>query len=160
MEKFSITMRLAEKDYAKATLLLLYRKPIVIVESFAGLYLIAAACFDNLRLIDLYSDLPGVGILLGIFFLLLPALAVFSLLRQFRSNVSLQHEITYTFNEEGIQIQGRTFKAEFEWINVIRKREVGKFLILYHSKKSGNFIDKTKLTDGQLQWIKSKIPKK
>jgi hypothetical protein len=160
MENFSITTKLAEKEYAKVTLLLLYRKPVVIVESLVGLYFLAAACFDSLRPIDLYSDVPVVGILLGIFLLLLPALAVFSLLKQFRSNVSLQHEITYSFNEEGMQLQGRTFKAEFQWMHIIKQKEAGKFLILYHSKKSGNFIDKTKLTDEQIRWIKSKIPKK
>jgi hypothetical protein len=157
MENFSITTRLTEKEYAKATLLLLYRKPIVIVESLVGFYLIVAAGFHSLRLIDLYSDVPVVGILLGIFFLLLPAIAVFSLLRQFRSNVSLQQEITYSFNEAGMQVQGQTFKGEFQWIHIIKQKGAGKFLILYHSKKSGNFIDKTELTDEQLRWIKSKI---
>lgn len=54
-------------------------------------------------------------------------------------------------------IQGFTFKGEFEWAHIIKREEIKNFLILYHSKKMGNFIDKTKLTSEQLQFIKSKV---
>lgn len=44
-----------------------------------------------------------------------------------------------------------------DFSHIIKRKEINKFLILYHNKKFGNFIDKTKLTNEQLQFIKSKI---
>lgn len=58
--------------------------------------------------------------------------------------------MTYTFSENGVVIQGSTFKSEFLWEHIVKQKELDKFLILYHSKKFGNFIDKTKMTVDQL----------
>lgn len=79
---------------------------------------------------------------------------------QFKSNPSFQSDIAYTFNEDGIVIQGTTFKSEVSWAHIIKQKEIGEFLILYHSKKFGNFIDKSKLSSEQLLFIKSKTTKK
>ena len=57
-------------------------------------------------------------------------------------------------------VQGITFKVEFLWAHIIKQRELNKFLILYHGKKMGNFIDKTKLTYDQVKFIKSKVKRK
>jgi hypothetical protein len=60
----------------------------------------------------------------------------------------------------GVAIKGLTFNSDFLWSHIIKQKESGKFLILYHSKKLGNFIDKTKLTQEQLAFIKSRVRKK
>ncbi len=59
-----------------------------------------------------------------------------------------------------MRVQGLTFKGEFVWAHIIKQKEIANFLILYHSKKAGNFIDKTKLTLDQLQFIKTKVGSK
>jgi hypothetical protein len=59
-----------------------------------------------------------------------------------------------------VTVQGLTFKSEFLWAHIIKQKESGKFLILYQTKKTGNFIDKSKLTAAQLAFIKSKIIQK
>ena len=79
--------------------------------------------------------------------------------RQFLSNPNL-HEIKYTFGESGMTVQGPTFKGEFLWAHIIKQKEIYKCLILYHNKRMGNFIDKTKLTADQIQFIKSKVRRK
>jgi hypothetical protein len=56
-----------------------------------------------------------------------------------------------------VKVQGLTFRGEFLWAHIIKQKEINKYLILYHSKKMGNFIDKTRLTADQLQFIKSKV---
>ena len=56
-----------------------------------------------------------------------------------------------------MKVEGKTFKGEFLWTHIIKQKETGKFLILYHTKRMGNFVDKTKLTPEQLQFIKSKV---
>ena len=157
MEDFSITTRLTEKEYSKVMFLGLYRKPGFIAASILGFYFLVTIVLDHFKIITYYSDTPYLEIFLGLFLLLSPTLIVLVSVRQFRSNPSFQREMTYTFSENGVIVQGLTFKGEFQWAHVIKRKEINNFLILYHSKKVGNFIDKTKLTTEQLQFIKSKV---
>jgi hypothetical protein len=157
MEDFSITIRLTGKDYSKVMFIGLYRKPAFIAATVLGLYYIVTIILDHLKIITFYSDTPYLEISIGIFLLLFPSLIVLASLRQLRSNASFQHDIIYTFGEDGMKIQGLAFKGEFQWAHVIKRKEINQYLILYHSKKMGNFIDKTKLTVEQLQFIRSKV---
>jgi hypothetical protein len=54
-------------------------------------------------------------------------------------------------------VQGITFKGEFAWKHVIKHKEIGKSLVLYHTKRAGNFIDKTRLRPEQLEFIRLKV---
>jgi hypothetical protein len=159
MEDFSITTRLTSKDCTKVMLLGLYRKPGFIVATILGCYLIVTVILDHFKIITFYSDTPYFEFYCGLFILLAPALIVIMAVRQFLSNPNL-HETKYTFSENSMTVQGLTFKGEFLWAHIIKQKEINKFLILYHNKNMGNFIDKTKLTIDQLQFIKSKIKEK
>lgn len=97
---------------------------------------------------------------MSLFLLLSPLFILIISIRQFISNPSFQNDIKYTFGENGLTVEGLTFKGEFLWKHIIKEKEINKFLILYHNNRMGNFIDKTKLTSEQLQYIKSKIKKK
>jgi hypothetical protein len=160
MEDFTIKTRLTTKEYAKVTLIALYRKPAFILSALLGLYLITTLVLDYLSIIDYYSGTPFFEIIGGPFLLIAPSLIVLLNVRQFKSNPSFQNDITYTFGESGYRIQGLTFKSEFLWAHIIKQKELGKFLILYHNKRLGNFIDKTKLTTEQLDFIKSQVKQK
>jgi hypothetical protein len=153
MEDFTIKMHLTKKEYAKVMFVGLYKKPVFILATLFGLYLMTTAILD-------YSGTPLYEIICGAFLLLAPTLIVLIAINQFASNLSFQNDMTYTFSENGVAIQGMTFKSEFLWSHIIKQKELGKFLILYHTKKFGNFIDKTKLTTNQLGFIKSKIKRK
>lgn len=103
----------------------------------------------------MYSPLTDA--VLGLFLLLFPLLIVLLAISQLKSNPNFLNEMTYTFNETGMAVRGTTFKSEFSWKHIIKQKEIGKFLILYHTKKFGNFIDKSVLTPDQLGFIKDKI---
>lgn len=160
MENFSLTTRLTTKEYKKIMFIGLYKKPGFILATLLGLYFVASIVLDYFNIISYYSETPIFEIFCGAFLLLAPALIVLLSVKQFTSNPSFQHDITYTFGESGIAIQGTTFKSEFLWTHIIKQKELNNFLILYHNKKFGNFIDKTKLTLDQLNFIKSKVSKK
>lgn len=157
LEDFSITTRLSEKEYSKVMFLGLYRKPGFIAAAIFGIYFLVTIVLDHFKIIAYYSETPYLEIFLGLFLLLFPSLIVLASVRQFRSNPSFQHEMTFTFGEDGYKVQGLNFKGEFQWAHIIKRKEIKDFLILYHNKRAGNFIDKTKLTTGQLQFIKSKV---
>ena len=138
----------------------LYKKPAFILATLIGLYCIVTLILDYFKIINYYSGTPYFEIFGGLFLLLFPTLIVIISVRQFLSNVSFKNDIKYTFGEEGMAVEGLTFKGEFVWSHIIKQKEISDFLILYHTKKMGNFIDKTKLTLDQLQFIKAKVRKK
>jgi hypothetical protein len=118
------------------------------------------AILNYLKVTNYHINTPSSDFLFGLLFLFSPTLITLIAVRQFNSNPNFQHDIKYTFSENKMIVEGKTFKGEFLWAHLIKQKEIGKFLILYHSKKMGNFIDKTKLTQEQLQFIKSKVEQK
>ena len=157
MEDFLITSRLTTKEYAKIMFVGLYKKPGFILATLLGLYFMVTLILDYFNIVSFYTDIPYFEIFCGLFLLSAPTLIVIISVRQFISNPSFQNDIIYTFSENGMTVQGLTFKGEFVWTHIIKQKEIGNFLILYHSKKVGNFIDKSKLTLDQLQFIKTKV---
>ncbi len=157
MEDFSITTRTTPKEYAKIMLIGLYKKPVFILMTVFGLYLLTTVILDHFEVINYYSERPYLEIFGGLFILFVPLLITLMAVRQFTSNPNFKNNIKYTFGDKGMTVEGQTFKGEFSWAHIIKQKEISKFLILYHSKRMGNFIDKTKLTTEQLQFIKAKV---
>jgi hypothetical protein len=153
-------MRLKPSDYAKIMLLGLYRKPGFILATILSLYFIVTVTLDYFNVIEYYSDTPWFEISCGLFFLLAPSLIVLISARQFVSNPSFGNDIKFTFDDQGMSVEGLTFKGQFSWGHLIKQKEIGSFLILYHTKNTANFIDKTKLTTDQLNFIKTKVRQK
>jgi hypothetical protein len=157
MNNFSITTRLSAKAYAKILFAGIYKKPVFILATILGLYFIVTVILDYNNIINFYTTTPYFEICCGLFLLLAPTLIVIISVLHFNSNPDFQNNITYTFSETGIIVQGTGFKGEFDWAHIIKQKEIGNFLILYYNNRSGNFIDKTKLSSEQLEFIKSKV---
>ena len=160
MDDFSITTRLTTNDYSKVLIIGFYKKPGFILVTILGLYLFTTVILDHFKIINYYSDTPYFELFFGLFLLLGPTLITAIAVRQFISNPSFRDDIKYTFGEKGMAVEGITFKSKFLWAHIIKQKEISNFLILYHTKKMGNFIDKTKLTAEQIQFIKSKVGRK
>jgi hypothetical protein len=157
---FSITSKMTPREYAKVMFIGLYKKPAFILCAVVGLYLLITVFLDYLEVINYYDTKPLFEVFGGAFLVLAPTFIVIISVRQFRSNPSFQNDIRYTFGDDGIMMQGITFKSEVSWPHIIRQKEIAGFLILYHTKKFGNFIDKSKLSEDQLLFIKAKITDK
>ncbi|MBS1914706.1 MAG: YcxB family protein [Bacteroidetes bacterium] len=160
MQEFTITTRMPKKEYANAIFFGLYKKPGFILVSILGLFFLTTTILNYFKITNYHTYSPMIDFLWGLFFLISPALYTLIVVGQFNSNPNFQHDIKYTFSENELKVEGRTFRGEFLWGHIIKYREIGNFLILYHSKNMGNFIDKTKLTTQQLQFIKSKVRQK
>ncbi len=157
---FSVTTRLNRKDYTKIMYAGLYKKPVYIICTILGLYYLATVSLNYFNVINYYSSTSFSELFTSLFLLLFPSLIIMMSVYQFKSNPNFQNDITYTFSEDGILIQGTTFKSEISWAHIIKQKEIRGFLILYHTKKAGNFIAKSKLSPEQLIFIKAKIGKK
>jgi len=84
----------------------------------------------------------------------------FILSAKFNAIPSMKHEIVYTFSEDLIVIKASTCDSTMQWSHFIKVRETKKFLLLLATKRTASLVDKTKLTQEQIQFIKSKIVKK
>lgn len=157
MEDFSITTRTTTKEYATVMLIGLYKKPVFILTTIYGLYLLATIILNHFKVIIYYPEIPYLELFGGLFLFLAPVIITLMAVKQFTSNPSFRNNIKYTFSDNKMTVEGHTFKGEFLWAHIIKQKEISKFLILYHSKRMGNFIDKTKLTTEQLQFIKAKV---
>jgi hypothetical protein len=157
---FSITSKLDKGDYIKVMFIGLYKKPYYIIATIFGLCLLIISILNYFNAISFEVYSPFTDSILALFLLLSPSIIVLLSISQIKSNPSLLNDMTYTFDEESMAVNGLTFKSEFLWEHIIKQKEIGKFLVLYHTKKFGNFIDKSKLTSEELLFIKSKIIKK
>jgi hypothetical protein len=160
MEDFTITTRTTTKEYAKLMITGLYKKPGFILTTLGGLFFLITAVLNYLKIIDYYTNSPSSEFLFGLLFLFAPILITLIAVRQFKSNPNFKNGIRYTFSEKKMIVEGKTFKSECLWAHIIKQKETGKFLTLYHTKRFGYFIDKTKLTPEQLQFIRSKVGQK
>ena len=157
---FSITSKLDKGDYIKVMFIGLYKKPYYILATIFGFSLLIISILNYFNAIGFEVYSPFTDAILGLFLLLSPSIIVFFAVSQAKSNPSFLNEMTYTFNDVGISVTGLTFKTELLWEYIIKQKEIGDFLVLYHTKKFGIFIDKSKLTSEELLFIKSKIIKK
>jgi hypothetical protein len=159
MEEFTIISRITTKEYVKVMLLGLYKKPIFIIASLFGIYYLSGLSNEWFTPMSYNNEVYFI-FFIGLFLLLSPLIITMIAAKQFYSNPSFRTDIKYTFGKNGMIVEGVTFKGEFAWTHIIKQKEISNFLILYHTNKMGNFIDKTKLTLDQLNFIKSKVNKK
>ena len=160
MENFTIATEMTAKEYAKHYLLETYKKPAFIFAGFIGLYQLTTVTLNYFNVINFYKETPYSEFFVGIFLLFCPALLSLLAVKQFKSNVACSGVISYTFGENGIVAEGSTYKSEYTWAHILRQKESGKFLVLFHTKKSGSFVDKTTMTKDQLEFIKRKVKQK
>ncbi len=141
MEDFIITSSLTKNEYAKVVFLGLCRKPAFILIMLFAIYLLI---FDD-------------SYILGAFFILSPLIVTLIAVNQYKSNASYRSDIKYTFGENGMSVEAPTCKSEFTWKHIVKHKQISDFLILYHSNRTGNFIDTRKLNAEQLKFIKDKV---
>lgn len=153
MDAFSITTRLTTKEYIKVLYFELYKKPLYILATFLGIYLL----FNEIFKIINHSNVSIFYILCGLFLILSPTLIVNISVKKFLSNPSFQSNLIFTFNDQGFKVKGLTFDSTFLWSHILKYKETKHYLILYHQNKAGNFIEKSTLSLEQLEFIKSKI---
>jgi len=157
---FSITSKLDTKAYIKVMYIGLYKKPYYIFATLFAFYLLATVILDKVGVIYFYDETPWLEFIAGFVLLLSPTIITLISVRQFKSNPSFGKEMQFTFNDEGITTDGLTFHTNVTWAHIIKQKEIGKFLVLYHTKKFGNFIEKEKLSAEQILFIKQKIKTK
>ena len=136
MDDFTVVTRITKGDYSKFMYGELYKKPQFILATLVGLFLIASVILNYFEIINYYSEIPYFETIAALFILLGPTIIVLIASKGNLSNPSMKHDIIYTFKEDGILLQGTTFKSELSWSHIIKMKETKKYLLLYNSKKT------------------------
>jgi uncharacterized membrane protein len=160
MDNFTITTLFTKKDYIKFLYRRVYRNPVIIFVTLVGLFLLVTPVLKIFGLVIYDSKTPYTDLITGLFLILTPIVAVLIIAKGHSSSPSMQHEVTYTFGEEGVFAKGLTFESNLKWAHIIKTKEIKKYLLLYSSTKLVNFIAKDKLSEEEIQFIKSKVKKK
>ena len=71
----------------------------------------------------------------------------------YKSNVKLQHEICYTFNNEEIRSRGYNFEGTYKWPEINKVISSKKFLLIYCSVANVLIIPLNDLTPEQVNQI-------
>ena len=157
MEDFSITTQVRPMDYVKVAYHRLYRRPAVILCCLFGLVMLYESIWGEARISFFYPVPPALGILLGFLFVLYPTLIVLANWKRLLPSSRFGQEIIYSFSEDGYTATVAMKTVGQPWHRVIMQAEVGRWLIIYYTEKEVSLVDKRKLTDVQLQFIRSKI---
>ena len=160
MDDFTIKTRITKGDYSKFMYGELYKKPIYIFASLLAIYLVTTVILNYFKIINYYTETPYFETIAALLILFGPTIIVLITSKGYMSNPSMQHDVIYTFKNDGISLEGYTFKSELSWPHIIKMKETKKYLLLYSGERLANFIDKSELTLEQLQFIKSKIKRK
>ena len=72
----------------------------------------------------------------------------------YASNIKLRHEVTYTFNADGIASSGYNFDSVYKWPEIHKMMSTKKFLLIYSSAANAMIIPASYLTDAQTGQIK------
>lgn len=152
MEEFSATYNLTKSEYAKILLNAVYKKPLMIVITLSGLYLMA----------DWYTfkesdEFFYVKLIVGICLLLIPPVRILSYLQKIKASKIIETDVILTFNEDFIRFQARSYKTEISWDYFLSFRETTNYLVLNVNKTDGYYLRKKIFTAEQRKFIKSQI---
>ena len=88
---------------------------------------------------------------MGVFFVgFLPFVVKMSVKRNYNSNSALREKITYSFEEQQIQMTGESFNSTLSWEKVYRVTESKNWVLIWQSRQIANAIHKRAFSDEEL----------
>ncbi len=153
MEPITITTQLDFKSFLKLQYILTYRRPAILIITFAGLVMLLygiSLLINPLPQSDPSSLLVFSLVFLGIF----PFLVWRSAKASFNTNKSIREPITYIFTEDQVEIKGASFQSSLAIEKYYKFKELKHWILLYQDKAIYNMINKKDLTSLQLSTIR------
>ena len=158
MEKIRIESKLSLKEYIRLMYRLTYRKPMVIIISLIGFFMLILSALYFLGLYRSTDQPPYSQLAAGLFVsLVLPFSVYRAAKRQFNSNERLKELIVYEFNPEHIQITGESFRSELTWSKTHKIIEISDWIIIYQSKLVANVIPRRCFEPHQLDIFRNLV---
>jgi len=111
---------------------------------------------------DEYSEKEiwlSASIWLVIMFLFIVIRSFFRLRFAFNSNKNIQETIFYTFTDEKIRTEGKTFDAYFTWDSIYKVKEKKEWFLIYQTAQTMNMVPKKFFTKDQISELRDLIRK-
>ena len=158
-QPFTIVNKISKQDYINLIFKKSYKHPIYIIVTIVGVLMLCVAILSFMNLIPMQdsSKPPIFQLIFGIVALILPFIVKMQAGKIYDNSPRLQEDVQYTFSDSEIKCSGKDFSSSFSWNQVIKKEEIGKFILLLTGKGIGEIIDKQAFTPQQLQFVKSKV---
>jgi hypothetical protein len=159
MIPFSVKAYLTKPEFVSLSVRRTLASPIILFFTVIGLVGMILGLLEVLHLIrPVISVYPT--LFMGFYFAIaFPAFNALLAARNYKYGVLSSREITYTFSEEGLSLQGDGIESTLLfWQGIVRKQRVGKHLLLFTDRVSAFILPMDGLSEGQLDFIRSKVP--
>jgi|GEM_PF-1132315 len=151
MKNLKVSVKLTEADFLKFSLQRFYQSLLGRIITIFGLILLVGPVILFLikpELVD--GKFPFPQFALGIVFTLIIPLLIFRASKKaYYGNTQLSEETQYTFDNEGINLNGQTFSLHLKWNRIVEVVENADFFLLYITKQSCHILPKAQLSEKQ-----------
>ncbi|RSK42420.1 YcxB family protein [Hymenobacter perfusus] len=93
--------------------------------------------FSWQSIVDFWHDAP----LALLFSVALPVLLIWPTWQQYHRSTFLQEAVTYTLDDDGVQVTAPSFRTKLSWEAVVQLRHFGNWLLLQTSTQTAFFVD-------------------
>ncbi|MEA1847403.1 MULTISPECIES: YcxB family protein [unclassified Chryseobacterium] len=103
--------------------------------------------------------MESASVWLLVFFVFIIIRTYFSVKNIFYSNKNIQEMISYTFTDEKIRTEGKTFDAYFTWDSIYKVKEKKEWFLIYQTAQTMNMVPKKFFTKDQISELRDLIRK-
>ena len=103
--------------------------------------------------------MESASVWLLVFFVFIIIRTYFSVKNIFYSNKNIQEMISYTFTDEKIRTEGKTFDAYFTWDLIYKVKEKKEWFLIYQTAQTMNMVPKKFFTKDQISELRDLIRK-
>lgn len=103
--------------------------------------------------------MESASVWLLVFFVFIIIRTYFSVKNIFYSNKNIQEMISYTFTDEKIRTEGKTFDAYVTWDSIYKVKEKKEWLLIYQTAQTMNMVPKKFFTKDQISELRDLIRK-
>ena len=158
METIRIEAQISQSDFVKLNFFMLYRKPLVLIMTAVGVWLLLVSIAAFLG-VEGYTN-PEANLitpfLIGFCFsVALPLTVLFSARKNYRNHARVRETMVYAFDAEKYTVKGDSFSSEMQWPQTHKVVEHKNHVLIYQAKNQVNFIPKRSFDSEQWESFKS-----
>ncbi len=103
--------------------------------------------------------MESASVWLLVFFVFIIIRTYFSVKNIFYSNKNIQEMISYTFTDEKIRTEGKTFDTYVTWDSIYKVKEKKEWFLIYQTAQTMNMVPKKFFTKDQISELRDLIRK-
>lgn len=158
MNEVQFSSQLSFQEFFKASLLLNYRRPIMVLFTVVGGFMFVTAILFYLGFSRQFGQMPLVQLFLSVYFLvLLPLLIYFRSRKSYGTQSRVSERMSWTVDGEWIAIKGETFETKMTWDKIRQVVETKDVFLIYQSKVQANIVSKREMSPAQVQGFRDVV---